>query len=63
MEDNSSTETQENLSTCDSIIPSLISYDSSTSSDSNNDSFPAITHLVIFKCIGAHKENISKRYW
>ena len=39
--------------------PPPLSYDSSTSSQSDDDSVPAITHTVIFKCIGAYKE---KRY-
>ena len=43
------------MSTCDSPTPPPISYDSSTSSELD-DSVPAITHSVIFKCIGAHKE-------
>ena len=49
--------------TCHLVIPSPsssppppLSYDSSTSSQSDDDSVPAITHTVIYKCIGAHKE-------
>lgn len=64
VEEDSSTETLDDLPASDSPLPSSSpspspTHDSSTSSHSDDDSVPAITHAVIFKCIGAHKE---KRY-
>ena len=42
------------------IIPAHHHYQSQTdakaTSDSDDDDIPVITHTVIFKCIGAHKE-------
>ena len=39
-----------------SVLPPANSPDVTTSSESDDDSIPAITHAVIFKCIGVHKE-------
>ena len=39
-----------------STTPDDVAQASSDSEDDHNDGIPAITHTVIFKCIGAHKE-------
>ena len=40
-----------------STTPDDLAQVSSDSEDDDNDGIPAITHTVIFKCIGAHKED------
>jgi len=52
----SRTPTPESLCSNSEVPPSADSPNVSTSSESDDDSIPSITHAVIFKCIGVHKE-------
>ena len=64
IDEDSSTETPDNLSASNSLLPSASnspppSSDSNASQSDDDDMIPAITQTMIFKYIGTHKE---KRY-